>query len=54
MIYLFAAYAVFWALTFLFVFSIASRQARLEKEIQALNKVIEEQSRKTVAAPKAL
>jgi CcmD family protein len=39
--YLFAAYAVFWALTFLFVFSIASRQKRLEKEIEALRRALE-------------
>lgn len=36
MSYLFAAYAVFWALTFAYVFSIASRQKRLENEIKAL------------------
>jgi CcmD family protein len=39
--YLFAAYAVFWALTFIFVFSIASRQKRLEKEIEALRRALE-------------
>jgi CcmD family protein len=39
--YLFAAYAVFWALTFVFVFSIASRQKRLEKEIEALRRALE-------------
>jgi CcmD family protein len=39
--YLFAAYAVFWALTFIFVFSIASRQKRLEKEIEALRRTLE-------------
>lgn len=39
--YLFAAYAVFWALTFSFVFSIASRQKRLEKEIEALRRALE-------------
>jgi len=36
MSYLFAAYAVFWGLTFAYVFSIASRQKRLENEIKAL------------------
>ena len=36
MSYLFGAYAVFWALTFAYVFSIASRQKRLENEIKAL------------------
>jgi CcmD family protein len=39
--YLFAAYAVFWALTFIFVLSIASRQKRLEKEIEALRRALE-------------
>jgi len=39
--YLFAAYAVFWALTFIFVFSIACRQKRLEKEIEALRRALE-------------
>ena len=38
MSYLFAAYAVFWTLTFVFVFSISSRQKRLEKEIEALKR----------------
>ena len=35
-IYLVAAYAVFWALTFVLVFSIWFRQRRLEQEIAAL------------------
>ena len=34
--YLVAAYAVFWALTFVLVFSIWVRQRRLEREIAAL------------------
>ena len=42
--YLFAAYSVFWALTFIFVFSIASRQKKLEKEIEALKKALEGES----------
>ena len=37
MYYLFAAYAVFWGLTFAYVFTIASRQKRLEREIETLN-----------------
>jgi CcmD family protein len=36
--YLFAAYAVFWGLTFVYVFSIASRQKRLEREIETLSR----------------
>ena len=34
--YLAAAYAVFWLLTFVLVFSIWARQRRLEREIAAL------------------
>lgn len=40
--YLVAAYAVFWALTFLYVFSISRRQKGLEREIQALRQMVEE------------
>ncbi len=35
-VYLVAAYAVFWGLTFVLVFSIWARQRRLEREIVAL------------------
>lgn len=38
--YLFAAYAVFWALTFAYIFTVASRQKRLEREIDALSRSI--------------
>ena len=38
--YLFAAYAVFWGLTFVYVFTIASRQKRLENEIEALRRAL--------------
>jgi CcmD family protein len=41
MSYLFAAYAVFWALTFLYVLRIASRQASMEKEIEALRRALD-------------
>jgi CcmD family protein len=34
--YLAAAYAVFWGLTFVYVFSIAHRQRNLAREIEAL------------------
>lgn len=37
MTYLAAAYVVFWGVTFLYVFSIASRQKRLQREIDVLN-----------------
>jgi CcmD family protein len=35
-VYLIAAYAVFWTLTFVLVISIWARQRRLEREIEAL------------------
>lgn len=35
-VYLLAAYAVFWALTFVLVLSIWVRQRRLEREIEEL------------------
>jgi CcmD family protein len=35
-IYLVAAYAIFWALTFVLVFSVWARQRKLEREITAL------------------
>ena len=42
-IYLVAAYAVFWALTFALVFSIWARQRRLEREIAALEAHLREE-----------
>jgi CcmD family protein len=41
LVYLFAAYAVFWALTFVFVFSIARRQKSLQREIESLKRALE-------------
>jgi CcmD family protein len=37
--YLVAAYAVFWAITFVLVFSISARQKKLEQELAALEQV---------------
>ena len=45
MIYLFAAYTVFWALTFVYIFTIASRQKRLENQIEALRSALEREER---------
>jgi CcmD family protein len=45
MTYLAAAYAVFWGLTFLYVFSIARRQRRLQQEICALQEILKDESR---------
>ncbi len=41
-VYLVAAYTVFWALTFMLVFSIWVRQRRLEREIAALKALLDE------------
>jgi len=40
--YLAAAYGVFWGLTFLYVFSIGSRQRRLQREIDALKEMLKD------------
>jgi CcmD family protein len=40
-VYLVAAYAVFWALTFIFVLSLWARQRRIEREIAALEERLE-------------
>jgi CcmD family protein len=45
MTYLTAAYAVFWGLTFLYVFSIARRQRRLQQEIRALRETTKDENR---------
>ena len=45
--YLFAAYAVFWALTFVFVFNIARRQKSLQREIESLKRALETRQEKT-------
>ncbi len=45
MAYLAAAYAVFWGVTFLYVFSIASRQRRLQREIDVLKETLRDESR---------
>jgi CcmD family protein len=42
--YLFAAYAVFWGLTFLFVLNLTSRLRRLEREIEALKQALERET----------
>jgi CcmD family protein len=41
LVYLFAAYAVFWVVTFVFVFSMSRRQKRLQREIEALRRALE-------------
>jgi CcmD family protein len=44
--YLFAAFAIVWAVTFAYVFLLYSRQAKLQREIQLLR---EELKKKDVA-----
>ncbi len=45
LVYLVAAYAVFWALTFILVLTIQARQKRLEREIAALRARLENKER---------
>ena len=47
-VYLVAAYAVFWTLTFVLVFSIWARQRRLEREIEALEDRLRAEDRTAV------
>ena len=47
LVYLFAAYAVFWALTFAFVLNIARRQKGLQREIESLKRVLETRQERT-------
>ena len=42
MSYLFAAYAVTWILLFLYMWSMASKQKKLDAEIATLEKLIEQ------------
>jgi len=37
--YLVAAYAVFWAITFILIFSISARQKKLRQELDVLKQV---------------
>jgi CcmD family protein len=47
LVYLFAAYAVFWALTFAFVFNIARRQKGLQREIESIKRALEARQERT-------
>ena len=42
--FLVAAFFVFWAFTFFYVFSIARRQKNLEQELQVLESLLEDQN----------
>ncbi len=39
--FLIPAYVAFWLITFLYVFSIRSRQRNLEKDLDALKKIVD-------------
>ncbi|MFW6135258.1 MAG: CcmD family protein [Chloroflexota bacterium] len=41
-VYLVGAYAVFWGLTFVLVFSIWRRQRRIERELEAMEARLDE------------
>ena len=47
LVYLFAAYAVFWVLTFVFIFNLARRQKSLQGEIESLKRALETRQEKT-------
>lgn len=44
MVYLFAVYFVFWAITFGYVFRLGSRQKRLQRELELLRERNRERS----------
>lgn len=44
MIYLMAGYAVFWLVTFVFVYSLVSRQRNLQKEVNVLEQLARSES----------
>jgi CcmD family protein len=45
--FLAAAFAVFWGLTFFYVFSIARRQRNLERDVEVLESLLDEEQRET-------
>lgn len=45
MIYMAAGYAVFWLVTFVFIYSMISRQRNLEKEVQVLEQLLHEETK---------
>ena len=45
MTYMIAAYAVFWILTFVFVYSIFSRQRSLRHELEVMEQLLESQTK---------
>jgi CcmD family protein len=45
MAFMIAAYAVFWLVTFIFVFSIFSRQRTLRRELEMMEQLVEGQGK---------
>lgn len=43
--YLVAAYAVFWVISFVLIFSISARQRKLQQELEALREIYTRQGR---------
>jgi len=43
MTFMIAAYAVFWILTFVFIFSIFSRQRSLQRELEVIEQLLKSQ-----------
>jgi CcmD family protein len=46
MTFMIAAYAVFWILTFVFVFSIFSRQRNLRRDLELMEQLMESQEKR--------
>jgi CcmD family protein len=44
MIYLAAGYAVFWLVSFVFIYSLVSRQRSLQKELEMLEQLTERET----------
>ena len=42
MIYLAAGYAVFWVVTFIFIYSLVSRQRKLQQDLELLEQLAKE------------
>ena len=42
--FLAAGYAVFWIVSFVFIYSLVSRQRNLEKEVQVLEQLVRQES----------
>ena len=44
LIFLAAAYAVFWLITFIFIYSLVSRQRTLQKDLEMLEQLAEQEA----------